>query len=287
MNKIITKHYELINAKYKLNPIEIKIVLTLISLIDKADKDFFTYQIPLSTFKFLTKDKNHNLLRSSCRSLMSKPLEVFTNDEWTIFNWFSAIKYSKKDNSIYCRFDKDLKPYLLQLKKNFKSYDLSYILTLSSFYSIRIYELLKQYEKIGSRTFNLIDLCEILSTPKSLNIYGNFKRKVLDIAQRDLISNTDIYFSYETIKTGKKITDIKFNIYSNIDTLDFFISYIRKNFVNLVLVEYSNGDILSCDASGYLYFKNKPDYRLNKVQSKKLWKHLYENKVDLNLFRQI
>lgn len=285
--ELVTKHYDLINARYKLNPIEIKIVLTLISIIQQTDEDFFTYQIPLSSFDFLTKNKNHSLLRTSCKSLMSKPLEIQVDEDWTIFNWFSSIKYSKKDNSIYCRFDKDLKPYLLQLKSNFKSYNLSYILNLSSFYSIRIYELLKQYEKVGFRVFSVSELCDLLNTPKSFNIFNNFKRKVLDISQRDLIQETDIYFTYTPQKTGKKITHIKFKIFSNIDTLDYFISQVRKKLINRELVEYSNGDILSVSELGYLYFKNKLEYKINKNQSKTLWKHLYDNRHSLNLFEKI
>jgi plasmid replication initiation protein len=50
-----------------------------------------------------------------------------------------------------------MKPHLLSLQSHFTMYDPKYILGLSSTYSIRIYELLKQYEKIRKRVFDLQD----------------------------------------------------------------------------------------------------------------------------------
>ena len=45
--------------------------------------------------------------------------------------------------------------------------------------------------------------------------YGNFKDKVLTIAKRDLVSNTDIDFDYVEIKTARKVTALKFTIFAN------------------------------------------------------------------------
>ncbi|WP_164071269.1 replication initiation protein, partial [Aliarcobacter cryaerophilus] len=47
--------------------------------------------------------------------------------------------------------------------------------------------------------------------------YDNFKRKVLNIAEKELIQHTDIFFEYEEIKTGKKVTGISFRILINRD----------------------------------------------------------------------
>lgn len=49
-------------------------------------------------------------------------------------------------------------PYLLQLKERFTRYELKNILYFKNKYSIRIYELLKQYEKIGKREINIKEL---------------------------------------------------------------------------------------------------------------------------------
>jgi len=68
----VDKGYELINARYKLNPIESKLILSIIGLIREEDEDLMTYTIPLNNFSFLTDNKNHSKLKSSCKAINEK-----------------------------------------------------------------------------------------------------------------------------------------------------------------------------------------------------------------------
>jgi len=83
---------------------------------------------------------------------------------------------------------------------------------MKSTYSIRIYQLLKQYEKIGKRKFELEELQNILEVPKSFYRYSQFKQKILTVALNELFEYSDIYFTYKEIKTGKKVTGLEFEI---------------------------------------------------------------------------
>lgn len=86
---------------------------------------------------------------------------------------------------------------------------------LQSSYSVRIYELLKQYEKIGKRTFSIDDLKETLAVMDKYPLYANFKQRIIMKAQEDLEAFTDIRFTFEEIKKGRSIHSIVFNIRSN------------------------------------------------------------------------
>ncbi len=120
-----------------------------------------------------------------------------------------------------------MKPLLLQLQSKFTTYDVRNILGLPSTYSIRMYELLKQYERIGKRTFNLLELKELVGAIEEYRegrkllykdhypLYGNFRQKVLLKAQRDLKKYTDISFTFEPIKKGRKVDQIQFHIHKN------------------------------------------------------------------------
>ncbi len=63
-----------------------------------------------------------------------------------------------------------MKPFLLSLKSHFTAYDARNILKLPSTYSIRIYELLKQYERIGQRRFDLQELKEIIGVLEEVEV---------------------------------------------------------------------------------------------------------------------
>jgi len=213
----VTQDFNLINAKYKLNNSEIKFILTALTQLDsKNDKILKEYEIRVSDLeKRLQVEQNETRLKQFAKKLMSKPLEVPTADGWLVANWFSDIEYIKGQAKFKVRFSEKLKPYLLQLKERFVAYNLKNILPLASNYSIRIYQLLKEYEKLKKRCFKVTELQEILQVPKSLKVYADFKRKVLNVAYKELLEHTDIYFDFEEVKEGRKVSSLIFRIHKN------------------------------------------------------------------------
>lgn len=238
----IDKHYQLITARYKLSTVEQKLVLSIISLIRPTDSDFMNYQIPISQFEFLADNNNHQRLKKYCKDIMSKPLEVATEDGWMLFNWFSHIRYRKE--MIECSVSPELKPYLLKLQENFKSYDLKYVLEMQSEYSIRIYELLKKSEKMGYLEINLEELQDLLQVPDSFKRYDNFKRKVLQPTSIEIAKYSDIYFEFQEIKPSRKVEKIKFIIFKNKQNLIDEDNYKFKKFRELITKEYEGLPIL-------------------------------------------
>lgn len=240
----IDKSYKLITARYKLSTVEQKLVLSIISLIRPTDSDFMNYQIPVSQFEFLADNNNHKRLKKYCKDLMSKPLEIETERGWTLFNWFAHIEYIKNDGMLECSVSPKLKPYLLELKENFKSYDLKYVLEMQSEYSIRIYELLKKSEKMGYLEINLEELQDFLQVPESFKRYDNFKRKVLQVTSIEIAKYSDIYFEFEEIKKGKKVAILKFIIHKNKHNLIADEDYQFKKFREHITKEYEGLPIL-------------------------------------------
>ena len=213
---IVKQDYHLVNAKYKLNTSEIKFIMTVLAQVDKDDVDFKEYEIKISELEAkLQSEQNETRLKQFAKKILSKPLEVPTNDGWVIFNWFEHIEYLRGHSKFKVSISKKLKPYLLELKERFVKYNLKYILPLTSNYSIRLYQLLKEYETLTRRTFTVSELQDLLQVPKSLIVYADFKRKVLQVAEKELIDNCDIFFEFEEIKEGRKVNEILFRIKPN------------------------------------------------------------------------
>ena len=215
--QIVNKNFSLINARYRLSTVQSKMVLKVISLINnKIDTEFETYQLSLDTFDFLTDNENYTRLKTECENLMSRVLKIQTDDGWLVANWFSSIEYKNSKGVVECSIDPKLKPYLLEIKKNFKYYELYYIMKMGSEYSIRIYEMLKQYELIGKRKFELTELHEILQTPITFKKrYPNFRVDVLEVAVKEINKYSDITISFEPIKRSRAVFWIEFTITKN------------------------------------------------------------------------
>mgnify|MGYP000290271220 CR=1 FL=1 len=214
---IIKQDYQLVNAKYKLDTSEIKFIMTALAQINADDKEFCTYEIKVSELEAkLQTEQNSTRLKQFAKKLMSKPLEVPTEGKgWIVFNWFSKIQFVPEQRKFIVRIDDDLKPYLLELRNRFVTCNLKYILPLTSSYSVRIYQMLKEYEKLKIRYIKVSELMDILQVPKSLKTYADFKRRVLKIAEKELAEHTDIYFTFEEEKEGKKVDRLIFRIYPN------------------------------------------------------------------------
>ena len=100
---------------------------------------------------------------------------------------------------------------LLELKANFTRYYLKNVIKLKCSYSFRIYEFLKQVQ--GYKNELIIDVMELKIKMQLDNKYLDyfmFKKRVLIPAQKDINARTDIYFTFEEIKQGKKVLSIRF-----------------------------------------------------------------------------
>jgi len=215
---IVKQDFKLVNAKYKLNTSEIKFIMNAIAQIDADDDEFTEYEIKVSDLeeKLQMAKNKHTRLKEFAKKIMSKPILIEQdNEDFTVFNWFSRIRYISKQAKFIVKIDDELKPYLLNLKNRFVKYNLKYILPLTSNYSIKIYQLLKEYEKLEKRKFKVEELQDFLQVPKSLKIYNRFKEKVLKVAERELIEHCDIFFEFEEIKAGRKVDEILFRIKEN------------------------------------------------------------------------
>ena len=138
-----------------------------------------------------------------------------------IFKRFRLYKDDEGEWLVSIDCHDDVLPLMFDLQKYYFKYELWNALQLTSFNQQRMYELLKQYEKVGERTVSIKDLREWLGLkPDEYPRWDNFKKRVLDASQEALARYTDIKFTWEvTGKKGKggKINALKFIIEKNND----------------------------------------------------------------------
>lgn len=230
-NYLVTQSNDLIEANHSqpLTETEQKLILTFVSMIQPEDKDFKVYSLSVSEFHKLLNLKgreNYKQIKELTKKILEKTIEIKReHGGFFISHWASHIEYIGGEGRIEFSFDPKLKPYLLQLQHAFKSYKLKNILNLNSYYSIRLYELLKKWEQIGSWEIELSTLHSLigLKKKKSYHVYGNLKNRILNPAIEDINKNTDIKVTFDEIKDGRKVI-----------RLLFYIKKLHKNKVELL-----------------------------------------------------
>jgi len=279
----------IVNARYALTRGEIDIVLTLLTAIKHEDEDFKDYQFTMKELEKKTNRKwNSKQLKDTIKSLMGKPLDIPKEDNkgWTIVNWFSSFDYDS-NGLITCRFDKALKPYLIQIKGTRIISDFRHLLPMQSSYSKRMYLLLKEYDKIGSRKFKVEELQEILKVPNSHKTrYNKFKQDVLQRSEKDINKFTDLEVKFIEKKQGRKVHEIIYFIQKNNNSLKDFIENIRADYVNVILFYTNDKKPIKCSEKGLLYYADASNLTLNKESAQKTWEWLHENRTKLECFKQ-
>lgn len=210
---LVVKSYGLVNAKFKLTAAEANFIYILMEKIHQDDEEFKFYEMSKKEIEnILGCKQNYVQLDLLTDKLMEKVLRIDTEKGWEKYTWFSSMKYVKNAGIIKVKISEDLKPHLLNLKDRFVPCELEYLLSFKSIYSKRTYELLIEYKKIGTRTIKVEDMQEMFQVPKSLLVFADFKRYVLEVALKEINEKTDLNFSYTPIKLGRKVDRIQFDI---------------------------------------------------------------------------
>lgn len=240
--KLVRKSNELVEARYKFDIWETRVFTKMLTMVRRDDQDFKNYRIYLKDvvkdFGLESNNDAYDRLRAGGMKLMSKVVKVVRPTEEGLMELNTPIvvgmehliqpnKKVEDAKFIDISFHPKMKPFLLSLQSHFTTYDVRNILRLPSSYSIRIYELLKQYQKIGKRKFQVQELKEVIGVIEEIDVngkkkykdnyplYGNFKQRVLLKAQKDLKKYTDIHFTFDQIKRGRSVAEIQFYIFQN------------------------------------------------------------------------
>ncbi|MFD2938251.1 replication initiation protein [Spirosoma flavum] len=218
-DSMVAQHNDLIRARYDMSLLESRLFVCLLGRIDRKDKDFVLCRIPVSELYPDEKigGKAYSQVREAVIRLASRVIHVETRDEQgrreIVSNPLMATcRYKEGSGYLIAQFNNFVKPYLLELQGNFSVAEIQTLLGFRSFYSYRLYWLLK------SAAFHHDSIkLELASLKKTLNLeeryqnFADFKRFVLDIAKNEL-SLTDMAFEYKQLKEGRAVSALLFHL---------------------------------------------------------------------------
>lgn len=292
---IIKVEHSLNTARYSLTAMETDIILKMVAEIRNEDIDFkpYTFKV-IELEEYFGKQINRRTLKETARNLMKKPLTIEQEDGgFLVCNWVSSFVYSPKDGEIELQFSPYLKPYLLQLKESYYlKGDMRQILQLPSEYAKRIYMILKQWEIKGNLEVEVTEWQKSLEVPKSMMIYNNFKRQVLEIAVHYINEKSDLIVSYEERKTGRKVTRLIWKIRAKArtkqDELPKFKAWFLKGFkgYNGLFYELYEGHIFLNDRN-YFYDGMDKKKKFSEDEIIRIWQQLLDRKEDLKAKKQV
>ncbi len=221
INGLVVKSNEIVEASYKLSIQEQRIILYMASLIQKDDAEFNIVKLSIDEFTKLlglSGKSKHKEMKDIASKLRRRELVIIKPKSELRMSWLASEEYFSGEGYIELEFSSKLKPYLLQLKERFTKFQFKDVVRLKHLYSIRFYELLKQYETIGWRYFELEELRTILGIELGeYKLYGDFKKYVVapvkkEFDQKYSAGELNFTFEYEEKKACRRVAGLKFEI---------------------------------------------------------------------------
>lgn len=227
---VVMKGNEIVQeAIFSLNKVEFKALNYIISKLPhpKYNESLPSITFEIAEFKSMLGgselSKNDMYYKKALKNLATPVAWILQEDEKgvyeTTFSWIEAPKIYKGKGVVEIQLAKQLTPYLTQLKR-YTSYELENIMSFQCDYSIRLYELMKSWEKLKNKEFEL-DYFKLLidADRKSYENFSNFRKWALDPAVNEINNYTDILLSYTLKRKGKKVTGITFSISKKSDAI--------------------------------------------------------------------
>lgn len=221
--QLVTKDNSLIGASYSLGVVEQRLIFLAIieareqkTLIEAGGLLRIYVQSYAKQFD-VEKHTSYEAMKRAVEGLYEAGFAYSKLDERTgkvghyKSRWVDKIGYIDDLGCVELVFASDVIPLITRLEARYTEYELKQVVGLQSEYAIRLYELVIQWRSV--RKTNLISLSELREKLGLVDEYKRieaFKRRVLDLAVKQINEHTDITVEYEQHKQGRVITGFTF-----------------------------------------------------------------------------
>lgn len=217
----VTQSNQLVGAYYEsdLSTTEHKIIRYAISKVNVDQNNF--PEVSFSTAEFMSAgglrgNNYHEQVRKTVDELSRKRIKLESAEEEVWIPWVSKVTYSH--GVVHLIFNTVIKDFIHGLKSGYTQYDFRQIGGMRSGYSIRLFELLKQYAPIKKRKLSVNVLRRMLGIEDGkYKQYGHFKSRVLNQAKKELDEKKYLTFDFEEIREGRRVVALMFYIEAHKD----------------------------------------------------------------------
>lgn len=238
-NQKVVEHNDLITSVAKMDRIPLKIFELAVSCLDienpPKDNGIYISKKTLFSFFDVKSESKHTRFKQAIEKMQKQAYFEIREQKGKGYQFqkivpIPTVKWNDYDDEVFMRFNQDIMPYLIDLKRNFTQYLITDIMELNSKYSVIIYKWLslnynqyetykengqrreEQLEQLKNPYIDILELRKMTDTVNDYERFGNFERRVLEVATDEISKHTHFNVSYEKVRYGRSIVGIKFSI---------------------------------------------------------------------------
>ena len=219
----VIQSYILTTARYNYNVYEKRILYRIVEMmqymlegkklnrkyhIGEKKSELYDITMPLDAFLCGEDDNNYARAKEALESLSKKSFQYEDERVWRILPMILIPKIEKYEGTVSFRMHEDIYDVLLNFTKGFRKYELKTTFEFDSVYAMRFYELFSNQR--NPLVFSIENLKIMFGVENEYEKTNDFIRKVVVSAKKVLDEKSPYSFEFSLLKTGKKITGIKF-----------------------------------------------------------------------------
>lgn len=221
--KLVVKSNNLVSAVHSLSLTETRIVqMAIVAGREAGNTVCMNESTPIKLYAseyakvFGTTEKAGFMAMKEAQDNLFKREFTLRDDKGakTRWHWVQSIKPIEGEAAIEILFTKVVCEEVTRRLGDFTQYRLEQTAGLKSAYSVKLYELLAGWQRVGKFYIGLQEFREWVGLdPDKYKLMHQFKVKVLDYAVSDINENSDMAVSYTQRKRGRRIEgfDFKFS----------------------------------------------------------------------------
>ena len=221
--QLVTKDNSLIGASYSLGVVEQRLIF--LAIIEAREQKTLIEAGGLLRIYAQSYAKQFDVEKHTSYEAMKRAVEGLYEAGFTYSKidersgkighyksrWVDKIGYIDDLGCVELVFASDVIPLITRLEARYTEYELKQVVGLQSEYAIRLYELVIQWRSVRkTNPISLVELREKLGLVDEYKRIEAFKRRVLDLAVKQINEHTDITVDYEQHKQGRVITGFTF-----------------------------------------------------------------------------
>ena len=215
-SNVATQSNQLIEASYRMSVPAKRVMLMLLSQIHPGQPDV-TGRIRIEAADYAERtgvsfDRSYRDIKNGCRELMRTIITTKkgrSTEECVVVQW---MHYHEDEGWLEATFTQWIAPFIHHLQRvGYTTITVNDALRFKRFYTIRLYELVMQFQKTGERYIKIEELRKAFDiSPKKYLKFSEFRRWVLEPSIKEIEEKTDWVIVWEAVKTGRRITSISF-----------------------------------------------------------------------------
>jgi plasmid replication initiation protein len=218
----VVKSNKVVEASYMLSLAEQRVLLSCIAQIDSTAvlTEEYRFEVTASGVADLVGIENlsntYRDLKTAAEKLYERSVTIDDPDPdnpkitQRKTRWISSIDYVPGEGKVVLSFAFGIIPYLSQLSREFTKYKLKHVARFESVYSIRLYELLVQWNSSGEREIEVEWLKNQFQVGDKYSRLVDLKKRVIDPAVEEINKHSNLWVKYGQRKSGRTITHFQF-----------------------------------------------------------------------------